>query len=511
MQRWAQSTVAAPAGPHARAKALAAAPSSRPLSSPPHPQPLAAAPQGCAEACVYVLDETLLRLANTHATEEERALCSPELSLIGAAAAKVSVKSIAGSALRANVGAATLVERARGDNRYHEPTDRLPGRAVPGALLYVSLSDARSTADGGGLRAVVRCARPWASVPGGAVFTPERQRALQRLAPLFSLALRACVAAETTARREEAARAALMASVGRSLGVPTVGLGPLMGTWAETCREAAGAERCCLFLHDAAARQLLTFLPGEAAAARIDVDDKRAALVAACARRNEVINVTDVSKEPRYDAEADTLAGLATLSALTLVGCPPLTHPLCSQPMQRHPSSAPPPPPILPPPLVSLVPPAAPSRSSRRHRAAFSVCANCSTRDPRHQQETRATPAHTSRTTTSPSSRRCCRWLPSRSSTARWSRVVLRSDAPRDLGRLGTFHFSRRTVRYSTKYHLRIVSEGDTRRTKVLALAPQTAHPHRVSETRADVSVTDTLGSSWDLSALAGDRHQVSG
>jgi len=111
-----------------------------------------------------------------------------------------------------------------------------------------------------------------------------------------------------------AADLATLLEVTRSLAAPFDLLSMLAAVTAAT-RQVLRAERCSVWLHDAAAGELVLEVSSDIRHVRIPVG---VGLVGACARDRQVLNVADCYADPRFDQQVDRQSGYRTRCSLTL-------------------------------------------------------------------------------------------------------------------------------------------------------------------------------------------------
>ncbi len=99
-------------------------------------------------------------------------------------------------------------------------------------------------------------------------------------------------------------------------------LDSVLARFRDVVGDLADAERCCVFLHDAAADQLVLRFPGSTGVEEIRFPAD-AGIAGACFAGGEVINVPDAYDDPRFNREADRKAERRTRNIL----CVPLDGP----------------------------------------------------------------------------------------------------------------------------------------------------------------------------------------
>ncbi len=102
--------------------------------------------------------------------------------------------------------------------------------------------------------------------------------------------------------------------VTRALAAP-FDLMEMLSTVTAAARQVLQAERASVWLHDAAAEQLILKVAVDAQDIRIPVGT---GMVGACARERRLINVPDCYADPRFDPSVDRRTGFRTRCALTL-------------------------------------------------------------------------------------------------------------------------------------------------------------------------------------------------
>ena len=107
---------------------------------------------------------------------------------------------------------------------------------------------------------------------------------------------------------------AILLEVTRSLAAPFDLLSMLTAVTA-AARQVLRAERSSVWLHDAAAGELVLEVSSDIRHVRIPVGH---GLVGACARDREVLNVPDCYADPRFDQQVDRQSGYRTRCSLTL-------------------------------------------------------------------------------------------------------------------------------------------------------------------------------------------------
>lgn len=107
---------------------------------------------------------------------------------------------------------------------------------------------------------------------------------------------------------------ALMLEVTRRLASPFE-LGAMLAEVTAAARQLLRAERCSVWLHDAARGELVLRVASDISDVRIAVGT---GLVGACARDRRLINVPDCYADPRFDPQTDRRTGYRTRCSLTL-------------------------------------------------------------------------------------------------------------------------------------------------------------------------------------------------
>lgn len=103
-------------------------------------------------------------------------------------------------------------------------------------------------------------------------------------------------------------------AVTRALAAPFE-LSSLLTEVTAAARRVLHAERSSVWLHDAAASELVMEISSDVARVRIPVGR---GLAGACARDRVTINVTDCYADPRFDTSMDRSSGFRTICCLTL-------------------------------------------------------------------------------------------------------------------------------------------------------------------------------------------------
>jgi sigma-B regulation protein RsbU (phosphoserine phosphatase) len=120
--------------------------------------------------------------------------------------------------------------------------------------------------------------------------------------------------AESVRTGPTAAELSRLLGVTRALAAP-FDLSTMLAAVAAAACEVLHAERCSVWLHDAAARELVLEIASDLRAVRIPLGT---GLVGACARDRAVLNVPDCYADPRFNPETDRRSGFRTRCSLTL-------------------------------------------------------------------------------------------------------------------------------------------------------------------------------------------------
>ena len=107
---------------------------------------------------------------------------------------------------------------------------------------------------------------------------------------------------------------AILLEVTRSLAAP-FDLMSMLAAVTAAARQVLRAERSSVWLHDAAAGELVLEVSSDMRNVRIPVG---LGLVGACARDRQVLNVPDCYADPRFDQQVDRRSGYRTRCSLTL-------------------------------------------------------------------------------------------------------------------------------------------------------------------------------------------------
>ena len=107
---------------------------------------------------------------------------------------------------------------------------------------------------------------------------------------------------------------AILLEVTRSLAAP-FDLMSMLAAVTAAARQVLRAERSSVWLHDAAAGELVLEVSSDLQRVRIPVG---IGLVGACARDRQVLNVPDCYADPRFDQQVDRRSGYRTRCSLTL-------------------------------------------------------------------------------------------------------------------------------------------------------------------------------------------------
>ena len=90
---------------------------------------------------------------------------------------------------------------------------------------------------------------------------------------------------------------------------------PMLAAVAAAARQMLHAERCSVWLHDAATNEVVLEIATDIPAVRVPVGT---GLVGLCARDRQLINVPDCYADPRFDPSTDRRSGFHTRCSLTL-------------------------------------------------------------------------------------------------------------------------------------------------------------------------------------------------
>ena len=107
---------------------------------------------------------------------------------------------------------------------------------------------------------------------------------------------------------------AILLEVTRSLAAP-FDLMSMLAAVTAAARQVLRAERSSVWLHDAAAGELVLEVSSDIRHVRLPVG---LGLVGACARDRQVLNVADCYADPRFDQQVDRRSGYRTRCSLTL-------------------------------------------------------------------------------------------------------------------------------------------------------------------------------------------------